>query len=154
MTPPGAHPPLRVVVDTNVVVSALLHPARVPALCVAALRAHGVTVLYDARVEAEYREVLGRRKFRAIDPAARDALLSALLGDAALEDVRPYAGALPDDDDRVFVEVALHGAAHALVTGNTRHYPAGLGFAVLTPAEALAWLSGDAATTSPRTNAS
>lgn len=136
---------LRVVVDTNVVVSALLHPARVPALCVAALRAHGVEVLYDARVAAEYREVLGRRKFRAIDPAARDALLAALLGDAALEGVRPYAGALPDDDDRVFVEVALHGAAHALVTGNTRHYPAGLGFAVLTPAEALAWLSGDAA---------
>lgn len=154
MTPAPPTAPLRVVIDTNVVVSALLHPARVPARCVSALRARGATVLYDARVEAEYREVLGRRKFRGIHPEARDALLCALLDGDALQCVAPFEGALPDEDDRVFVEVALHGAAQVLVTGNTRHYPAGLGFVVCSPAEALAWLSGDAASTSPRTIAS
>jgi len=130
--------PLRVVIDTNVVVSALLHPKRVPALCLAALAARGAVVLYDARMEAEYREVLSRRKFRAIDAGARDALLATLLAGPRCGEVGAYAGAMPDDDDRVFVEVALHGRADALVTGNTRDYPTGLGFEVCSPGEMLA----------------
>lgn len=140
---------MRVVIDTNVLVSALLHPTRVPALCLAALGAREAEVLYDARVEAEYREVLGRQKFRAIDPASREALLASLLVGPALGPVEVFRGALPDDDDRMFVEVALHGQADALVTGNTRHYPAGLGFVVLSPAEALAWLAEQAAARVP-----
>ncbi len=65
---------MRLVLDTNVLVSALLHPGRTPDLALLALRAAGAVVLVDARVEAEYREVLSRPKFNAVDPARREAL--------------------------------------------------------------------------------
>jgi len=40
---------------------------------------------------------------------------------------------LPDADDLPFLEVALSGNADALVTGNARHFPEGLGVVVLSP---------------------
>ena len=35
---------------------------------------------------------------------------------------RPLRLALPDPEDRMFVEVAVHGRADLIVTGNTRHF--------------------------------
>jgi predicted nucleic acid-binding protein len=46
--------------------------------------------------------------------------------------------ALPDADDRMFVEVALAGGADAIVTGNVRHFVprrGTLGVLVCTPRE-------------------
>ena len=38
----------------------------------------------------------------------------------------PWSGsAPPDEDDTMFLEVALQTAARALVTGNLRHFPLG-----------------------------
>lgn len=130
---------LRLVVDTNVLVAALLTPGRTPDRALAALLARGDAVLYDPRIEAEYREVLARPKFRNVDPARVEALLAGLLAGAEkLGSVPAWAGAMTDADDRAFVEVALAGGADAIVTGNARHYPTGLAFAVLSPAELLA----------------
>lgn len=135
--------PLRLVIDTNVLVAALLTPGRTPDRALAAVRARGDVVLYDARIEAEYRAVLARPKFRAVNPARAEALLGALLAGAErLADVAAWGGAMADADDRVFVEVALGGRADAVVTGNARHYPAHLGFAVLSPAALLERLAG------------
>lgn len=132
---------MRLVVDTNVLVAALLNPGRTPDRAVAALLARGATVLVDARVEGEYREVLARPKFRKLDPARTDALLASLLARAErLAAVPAWEGALPDADDRAFVELALAGRADAVVTGNGRHYPPNLGFAVLSPAGLLGLL--------------
>jgi putative PIN family toxin of toxin-antitoxin system len=134
---------MRIVLDTNVLVSALLHPGRTPDLALGAARAAGAVILVDARVEAEYREVLGRSKFRAVDPARRDALVAEVL--ASSERVaagRPTDFPMLDPDDRAFVEVALAGRADAVVTGNGRHYPEGMGFAVLSPAALLVRLKG------------
>lgn len=133
--------PLRLVVDTNVLVSALLHPGRTPDLALSAVVRAGCVVLHDPRLVAEWREVLSRRKLRAIEPerAARriDALLAA---GEPVEAPAAYEGPMIDAGDRPFVEVALAGRAHGIVTGNTRHYPEDLGFAVLTPAALLARL--------------
>jgi putative PIN family toxin of toxin-antitoxin system len=134
---------MRLVLDTNVLVSALLHPGRTPDLALHAVRAARAVVLVDERVEAEYREVLGRAKFRAIVPARREGLLAAVLaGCERVEVVAPSTVPLLDPDDRAFVEVALAGRADAVVTGNGRHYPETLGFAVLSPAALLARLTG------------
>ena len=136
-------PTVRLVFDTNVLVSALLNPGRTPDLALAAARHAAVTVLIDDRIEAEYREVLARPKFRKVDPAKREALLTEMLtGCERVTVAAPFEGALIDADDRVFVEVALAGHALALVTGNTKHYPTDLGFEVLTPAALLARLTG------------
>lgn len=119
--------------DTNVVVSALLHPARTPARALAAARR--CTVLVDERVEAEYRSVLARRKFASIPAAHRDALLEALLSEAVrVVDVALYTGPMIDADDRMFVEVALAGGADAIVTGNAKHFPTALAVEIIDPA--------------------
>lgn len=135
--------PLRLVLDTNVLVAALLTPGRTPDRALSAIMARGDVVLYDARLEAEYRAVLARPKFRGIDPGRVERLLAAVLSGA--EDVgavEPWEGAMTDADDRAFVEVALGGRADAVVTGNARHYPSGLSFAVLSPAALLERLAG------------
>lgn len=131
---------MRLVVDTNVLVSALLKPSSVPDLVLSAI-ARSATFLVDARIVAEYEDVLARPKFRAAPRARLDAILGLVRARAEdVGEVPPFAGAMKDDGDRIFVEVALAGRADAIVTGNLRHYPEGLGFEVLPPATLLARL--------------
>lgn len=133
---------MRLVIDTNVVVSALLKPASVPGRALAAIWATDAVVLYDARIDLEYRDVLRRPKFRAIAAQLVDDFLATLSARGVdLGDVPAWSGAMTDDDDRIFVEVALAGNAHAIVTGNIRDYPVGLGFEVHPPATLLAMLA-------------
>jgi uncharacterized protein len=131
------------VLDTNVLVSALLKPGSVPDRALSAIWARGATILYDARIVDEYRSVLTRPKFRAIEHARIDEVLAEIIARGkALEGVARWDGAMTDDDDRIFVEVALAGHANAIVTGNVRHYPTDLGFEVLPPAKLLERLGG------------
>jgi uncharacterized protein len=135
---------VRVVIDTNVLVSALLKPGSVPARALEAVfdDPHG-EILYDARIAEEYRTVLERPKFRAIARPAIAALLERLAARGThLPEATRWTGAIRDDDDRIFVEVALAGRADAIVTGNIADYPLDLGFEVLPPATVLARLEG------------
>jgi len=50
---------------------------------------------------------------------------------------------LPDADDLPFIDVALSGKADALVTGNARHFPKGLGVVVLSPRDLLQRLEAE-----------
>jgi putative PIN family toxin of toxin-antitoxin system len=133
---------MRLVVDTNVLVSALLKPGSVPDRALVAILGQ-TTLLYDARIADEYRSVLERPKFRAMDRARTEALLARIrTAGVDLGEVPAWEGALTDTDDRIFIEAALAGRAEAIVTGNIRHYPSGLGFEVLPPATLLARLGG------------
>ena len=133
---------MRLVLDTNVVVSALLKPESVPGRALAAIWSAGASVLYDARIGREYGDVLRRPKFRAIPSRAVDDFLATLIERGEVPSVvPPWSGVMNDDDDRIFVEVALAGRADAIVTGNLRDYPRGLGFEVHPPATLLAMLT-------------
>jgi len=127
---------MRAVVDTNVVISALLKPGSVPDLALRVVLDEGA-LLWDARIEAEYRRVCWRDKFRAV-PRDRITELLARITERA-EAVAPaaWSGAMTDEDDRVFIEVALGGGADAIVTGNARHFPDDVGVRVLPPAALL-----------------
>ena len=131
----------RLVIDTTVLVSALLKPGSVPDRALAAVWRRGALVLYDARIADEYREVVARPKFRAIARDRVEDLLRMLLERGEqLEDVALWDGVMDDEGDRIFVEVALTGRADAIVTGNLKHYPTNLGFDVQPPATLLAML--------------
>lgn len=131
---------MRLVLDTNVLVSALLKVGSVPDRALEAVWSTGAVVLYDSRIAAEYREVLTRPKFRGIDPLRIETLLARFPAEGALAHVSVLDLALPDEADRCFVEVARSGRADALVTGNLRDFPDDLGFAVWPPATLLAQL--------------
>lgn len=130
-------PDVRLVLDTNVLVSALLKPGSVPDRAMVAARRHG-TVIYDARIVDEYRSVLARPKLK-LDERRVAALLDGFLADGIdIGESAPFLGAMSDDDDRMFVEVALAGRAHAIVTGNGADFPPSTGVRVLSPAMLLA----------------
>lgn len=128
---------LRVVVDTNVLVSALWSPGSVPARALLYLLSH-TTLVVDERIVAEYRKTLEKPKLRRISVEAREALLTRVEAEALrLGATAVYPGALTDPDDRPFVEVALAGRCTMLVTGNLRDFPTTLGFEVVPPAHVL-----------------
>jgi putative PIN family toxin of toxin-antitoxin system len=128
---------VRIVLDTNVLVSALLSPSGTPARVLALVLSGAVTLLHDDRILAEYREVLARPRL-AIPPAEADLVLDYLAQMGVLVVPTPLRLELADPDDAAFVETSAAAHADALVTGNLRHYagvPPALRLAVVTPAE-------------------
>ena len=129
-----------IVLDTNVLVSALLSPGG-PSHQVVLLVIRGDLQLgVDARIRQEYQEVLTRGKFRFSQVLVSD-LLSALFEQAEEVIALPVAESFPDEEDRPFIEVALAHRASALVTGNVRHFGLAkkMGLRVMKPAEFLHW---------------
>lgn len=110
-----------VVLDTNVLVSALLSPFGMPARVLDMVLSGDIRVAYDDRLMAEYREVLARPKF-GFAPEEVATLLAYLETDGEWVTARPLSCELPDADDLPFLEVATQAKA-VLITGNTVHYP-------------------------------
>jgi putative PIN family toxin of toxin-antitoxin system len=127
-----------VVLDTNVLVTGLLNPYGPCGEIVRLVAAGDLRLCFDARLLAEYEEVLLRPKFGFEADKVR--LFLAQLEDSGLLAVaRPLPDRLPDPDDEPFLAIALAGPAECLVTGNARHFPTPLrrGVSVLSPAEFL-----------------
>ena len=112
---------MRIVLDTNVLLSALLTGGGNPGHTLSLVLDRTVVVLLDARLLAEYHEVTSRSEF-AISRPLRDAVLTRLDEVAEHITALPLKLALPDPDDRCFVEVAVAGQADAIVTGNVKHF--------------------------------
>ncbi len=142
---------MRVVLDTNVLVSGLLNPHGPPGRIVDALLAGTVVSLFDDRVLDEYRDVLRRPVFD-FKPTDVDALFDYIESKGQPATVPPLAVVLPDPDDLPFLEVAASERANALVTGNINHFKPLRGrheVKVLTPAAFLAWLKDASAESAP-----
>ena len=124
------------VIDTNVVVLGLLNPHGPSARVLNAVLDGRMKLVYDARILAEYRDVLHRPRLK-LAPDKIQAFLNALRGQVM---VTPSALVVraPDSDDIVFVEAALATTDKTIVTGNLVHYPSEIlhGARVLTPAQA------------------
>ena len=116
----------RIVLDTNVLVSALL--ANGPPAVIADMVAEGKLIpFYNDQIISEYWDVLHRQKFgfhssqvvRLIDAIARTGI--------AVETEEPRRGKygvipMPDEDDRKFYYAAKASRAF-LITGNKKHFP-------------------------------
>jgi len=115
------------VIDTNVIVSALLKWNSVPGVVLQAVFNGFVVPVYNDEILNEYRNVLNRPKFGFSSELISETISqieSLGVMENALETV---AEAMPDPKDFVFYSIALsHGktAETHLVTGNVKHFPA------------------------------
>ncbi|MBI4677262.1 MAG: putative toxin-antitoxin system toxin component, PIN family [Elusimicrobia bacterium] len=127
---------MKVVLDTNVLVSGFLNPYGPPGSIVGFAASGNLALCYDARILAEYREVLLRPRFE-LDAQAVDDFLAQVESEGEPVTAAPLPQHLPDRSDEPFLEAALGGRAECLVTGNRDHFPARLclGMRVLSPAE-------------------
>jgi len=132
------------VLDTNVVVAGLLSPHGPSARVLNAVLDGRVTLVYDARILAEYRDVLRRPRLKLPAPLV-EAFLRGLGGQRLVTppdlDVRA-----PDPDDVVFIAAALSVPDRTIVTGNLAHFPPEIlrDVRVMTPAQAATELAADA----------
>ena len=130
---------MRVVIDTNVIVSAMLSAGGAPDQVVQLVLQGALRPVVDSRMIGEYDEVTARPRF-GFDPVERRMLLEVLSTLAEHVVAPPLRLTLPDPDDRMFVEVARAAGADAIVTGNIAHFRprrGTLGVAVLTPREVV-----------------
>jgi len=119
---------IRVVLDTNVLVSGALRPTSVPARVLSLIHEARIRPVVDGRILEEYREVLARPRLKI--PVGVTIELLRRFSEVA-EHVRVDAAAvsrldrvvLRDPDDRPFMEVAVSAAVGVIVTGNTSHFP-------------------------------
>jgi putative PIN family toxin of toxin-antitoxin system len=129
---------LKIVLDTNVLVSALLKPNSIPGRVLDLVLARQVALVLDHRIFAEYRDVLDRPEFDLPREAVAE-LLDFLWYSSERVQCGEFAVQLPDPDDVMFIEVAVSGLADAFVTGNNKHFPTPQrhGVHVLTPRQFL-----------------
>jgi len=130
---------MRVVIDTNVIVSGILNPHGSPGRILDTLLSEAITALYDDRILSEYHEVLLRPVFGFLRSDV-EALLDFVESRGEHISAEPLSLILPDPDDLPFLEVATSGAAEALITGNARHFKPCRGqhsVLVITPADFL-----------------
>ena len=113
---------IRAVIDTNVLVSAILNPMGTPAQVINALYAGAFVPVVSEDILREYERVL----------TCKDLLLEKETVHIMLHYFRQYCLPLPpmpvqysspDPDDIKFVAAALSGNAAYVITCNKRHFP-------------------------------
>ena len=113
---------MRIVLDTNILVSGLLSPYGASADIVRMIASGEIWICYDTRIIFEYKEVLLREKFCFLEEHV-EALIGQIEKAGHFTTTRPLTKSLPDFDDEMFLEVAIYAKADCLVTGNLKHYP-------------------------------
>jgi putative PIN family toxin of toxin-antitoxin system len=130
---------LRIVIDTNVYVSRFIRPASVPGQAVIKALEQDQTLI-SIPIWEEFRAVLHRPKFaRYIGPGLLEAFLDSVWMAAEPVEIRTRIRACRDPRDDKFLEVAVHGRADLIVTGDAdllALHPF-RGIAILTPADYL-----------------
>ena len=126
------------VIDTNVLVSAMLKFQSIPGQIVSkALLGNLIPLLCD-EIVAEYREVLARPKFK-FDQRAVNTFIDGIIDRGTFVDAVPIEEIIPDPKDIVFYEVVMEGRKEYdeayLVTGNMKHFP--VKAFIVTPKEML-----------------
>ena len=129
---------MRIVLDTNVLVSGMLTPFGTCGEIVRMLTSDELTLCIDARIIFEYQDVLYRPKFD-INTNMIDIVIEYIENRAETFSTTPLSESLPDPDDDPFMEIAISAKVDCLVTGNLKHFPerCRFGIQVFSPREFL-----------------
>lgn len=134
----------RAVLDTNVLVSALISPGGPSATLLLELRAGAFELVVSRTLLEELREVLARPKFRPYVSAPEvTAYLDLLEHEAAAYPDPPASGEKlsADPDDEYLIDLARSTAADVLVSGDSHILALRDVLPVLTPADFLTTLA-------------
>jgi len=113
---------IRVVLDTNVIVSGLLQPAGSPAQVFVLVLGGSIQLCVSGKIYAEYEEVISGPRFHRTDEVIAETLRTIReLGFwvKPTETIRVCS----DPDDDIFLDCARAARAEYLVTSNLRHFP-------------------------------
>ena len=113
------------VIDTNVLVSAMLRWDSVPGNIMELAFGGSIVPILNESIVAEYREVLSRPKFHLSEEIIND-VLDTINENGLYVDAEELEIELPDPKDRVFYEVVMEERKEEdayLVTGNIKHFP-------------------------------
>ena len=113
---------IKVVLDTNILVSALINPYGSSCNIVNLVLRGDILLCWDNRLMQEYRQVLKRDKF-SFDPQSIDDVLDFIEAEGQEVSPKSLGIKLPDMSDIKFLEVAVESSATYLITGNLKHYP-------------------------------
>ena len=114
--------PLRLVIDTNEVVSAALKPEGLQRTVLLLAMTKSVRWYVSEAIVAEYALVLARPELK-IRGSSRQQLPQLIKNHARVVVSSRMAQITSDPDDNIFVECADAAHADYLVTGNQRHFP-------------------------------
>lgn len=114
---------IRVVLDTNVIVSAVLTRGGLESH-ILRLALNGELKPYASLpILREYAEVLARPKFR-LTKSAQQQIVEGIQRATMVVAPKPRLLVCPDPEDNMFLECAEAAHAEYLITGNLRHFPA------------------------------
>lgn len=133
----------RAVLDTNVLISALISPRGTSAALLVELRDGAFELIVSPRLLSELDEVLRRDKFRRYATVSEIASYVDLIRHQAtiVDDPPPNPEPLsPDPDDEYLVSLARAARAHALVSGDGHLLGLRDRLSTITPADFLAAL--------------
>jgi len=113
---------LRIVLDTNVLISAAIKPDGQQALVLNLVAFRAVELYVSEAVMAEYREVFSRPKFSGLDLKAVSQLLALVAQQATMVTPTERLAISSHDSDNRFYECADAADANYIVTGNIKHF--------------------------------
>ncbi|MCL1967726.1 MAG: putative toxin-antitoxin system toxin component, PIN family [Fibromonadales bacterium] len=112
---------IKVVVDTNILVSSQICAKGCPSEIVTLIRVNKLQPYYNAEIMNEYNRVL---RYPRLQIASREisVIVNLILRKGVAMETEKSAIEMTDESDRKFYD--LHKAANAiLITGNIRHFP-------------------------------
>jgi putative PIN family toxin of toxin-antitoxin system len=110
------------VLDTNIVVSALLSPQGLSTKLLNLMFDKKLTIVYDNNIFAEYLEVLNRDKFM-LDKELVNLVIDFISKEGEYIIAEFQNIHFIDENDKVFYEVYKGGDVNYLITGNKKHFP-------------------------------
>ncbi len=113
---------LRVVIDTNVLVSAAIKPAGLQRTALLLAITKPARLYVSHAIVEEYSEVLGRPQLQ-IRKGLRQQLLQLIKSRSYTVVPAKRVEVANDPDDNIFLECADAAGADYLVTGNLKHFP-------------------------------
>lgn len=113
---------MKIVIDTNVLVSSFLRSGSYPHRVVARVLAGQATLCLSQPIFTEYHAVLTRPKFAFLDQIKIQKILKILRAKALWVEPTTTLHRITDADGNRFLECASTAHAAYLITGNTKHF--------------------------------